>query len=262
MTRKSGFINIIKSVAFVMALSIVIASMGGCNTCSGNIDPTDYSKITNPVSTNPSENPTESTAIQLADNPINFAELKKLNSDLRAWIKIPGTVIDYPVAQSSNEDDDYYLHHNYLGNYEFAGTIYLQRHNFPTFTDRVTVLYGHNMLNGSMFAGLHDFEDKDFFDKNEFIYIYIKNHILTYRIFAAFDYDNRHILNSFNFKDDSVFEQYLYDCQHPHSTNAVVRDGVDLGLDDRLLVLSTCTNYNSSLRFLVMGVLVDDQLTK
>lgn len=203
-----------------------------------------------------------STEEVLPANPINFDELQSINSDLYAWIKIPGTVIDYPVAQSSNEDDNYYLHHNYMGNYEFAGTIYSQRHNSKYFVERVTVLYGHNMLNGSMFAGLHDFSDPEFFEENDTIYIYIPGHILTYRIFAAYDYDDRHIMNSFNFTDDEVYGQYLEDALNPHSTNANVREGVELTVDDRIIVLSTCHDYNSSMRFLVQGVLVDDQRTQ
>lgn len=198
----------------------------------------------------------------LPQNPINFEELQNINSDLYAWIKIPGTVIDYPVAQSSNEDDNYYLHHNYMGNYEFAGTIYSQRHNTKYFVERVTVLYGHNMLDGSMFASLHDFSDPEFFEENDTLYIYIPGHILTYKIFAAYDYDDRHIMNSFKFYDDEVYEQYLKDCLNPHATNAMVREGVELSIEDRIITLSTCHDYNSSMRFLVQGVLVDDQRTR
>ncbi len=223
------------------------------------MDPTDYSLVVNP--TEPASS-AEATTEALPENPINFEELKNLNKDLYAWIRIPGTVIDYPVAQSSNSDDNYYLHHNYLGNYEFAGTIYSQRHNTRYFIDRVTVLYGHNMLNGSMFAELHKFTDPEFFEENQYIYIYTEGHILTYRIFAAYDYDDRHILNSFEFSDNEVYEQYLNDCLNPHSANAIVREGTKLTTDDRIITLSTCTNYNSNLRFLVQGVLTNDQRTQ
>ena len=198
----------------------------------------------------------------LPQNPINFEELLKINTDLYAWIKIPETVIDYPVAQSSVDDDNFYLHRDYRGNYDFAGTIYSQRHNSKYFVERVTVLYGHNMLDGSMFAQLHKFSDPEFFEKNDTLYVYTPGHILTYKIFAAFDYDDRHILNSFNFYDDEVYEQYLEDCLNPHSANANVREGVTLTKDDKILVLSTCHDYISSQRFLVQGVLVDDQRTQ
>ncbi len=249
-------------ICFVLMCATLISCLSGCS-CTGNrVDPTDYSLVVNPTTTE-SETQAETTTEEvLPENPINFEELKKLNKDLYAWIRIPGTVIDYPVAQSSNSDDNYYLHHNYLGNYEFAGTIYSQRHNTKYFVDRVTVLYGHNMLDGSMFAALHKFTDPEFFEENQYIYIYTEGHILTYQIFAVYDYDDRHILNSFEFSDNEVYEQYLKDCLNPHAANAIVREGVELTTDDRIITLSTCTNYNSNLRFLVQGVLTNDQRTQ
>lgn len=261
----------ISIIALILICISLFSLMTGCNGCvGGKMDPEDYAKVTNPITTE-SETPTLSDNTQnitspteeiLVDNPINFEELTNLNPDLYAWIRIPGTVIDNPVAQSSNNDQNYYLHHNYLGNYEFAGTIYSQRHNTKYFIDRVTVLYGHNMLNGTMFAGLHKFSDEDFFNENEYIYIYIDGHILTYRVFAAYEYDDRHILNSFDFYKDEVYEQYLKDCLNPHSSNSIVREDTVLTKDDKILTLSTCTNYNSNNRFLVQGVLIKDEKTR
>ncbi len=249
-----------KIVALLLCCVTALSVFSGCNGCfGGKMDPDDYSSVTN--TTVPASSSAESTE-PLAVNPINFKELTGLNPELYAWIRIPGTAIDYPVAQSIDNDDNYYLHHNYLGNYEFAGTIYSQRHNTRYFIDRVTVLYGHNMLNGTMFADLHKFSDEDFFEENEYMYIYTDGHILTYRIFAAYEYDDRHILNSFEFHDDEVYSQYLKDCLNPHSSNSVVREGVELTTDDKIITLSTCTNYNSSMRYLVQGVLIKDERTQ
>ena len=252
-----------KITALILCCVAVISVFSGCNGCfGGKVDPDDYNTVVKPTETT-EPMATEATSDEpLAVNPINFKELTGMNPDLYAWIRIPNTAIDYPVAQSLSGDDNYYLHHNYLGNYEFAGTIYSQRHNTRYFIDRVTVLYGHNMLNGTMFANLHKFSDKDFFDKNEYIYIYLDKHILTYRIFAAYEYDDRHILNSFEFHDDDVYSQYLKDCLNPHSSNSNVREGVELTTDDKIITLSTCTNYNSSMRYLVQGVLIKDELTQ
>lgn len=265
MNKKKLFPILISALLIVCV--IIICFLSKCTGClgfnGGVVDPTDYSNVINTTAdTSVPDTTLDSTDEVLPENPVNFEELTSLNSDLYAWIRIPGTVIDYPVAQSSYEDDNYYLHHNYLGNYEFAGTIYSQRHNTKFFIDRVTVLYGHNMLNGSMFASLHNFSDPDFFEENQYIYIYTDGHILTYQIFAAYEYDNRHILNSFEFHDDEVYSQYLYDCLHPHSTNSIVREGVELDIEDRIITLSTCTNYNSNLRFLVQGVLISDEKTQ
>ncbi|MBR3972145.1 MAG: class B sortase [Ruminococcus sp.] len=259
-------IRIIALLLACIALVTTLCSCSGCDGCSGGeMDPEDYAKVTNVVTTAP-DNSTQPDTTQsnviLPQNPINFDELQKLNPDLYAWIRIPGTAIDNPVAQSSNDDDNYYLHHNYLGNYEFAGTIYSQRHNTKYFIDRVTVLYGHNMLNGTMFADLHKFSNEDFFEDNQTIYVYTDGHIFTYKIFAAYEYDDRHILNAFAFHEDEVYQQYLDDCLNPRYSNANVRDGVTLTTEDKIITLSTCTNYNSNRRYLVQGVLINDEKTQ
>jgi sortase B len=175
--------------------------------------------------------------------------------------QISTTIFEAYIVNDSN----YYI--SYLYASPSAGGMKLRSQgiiepNTKLFIDRVTILYGHNMLNGSMFAELHKFSDEEFFNNNEYIYIYTKGHILTYRIFFAGEYDDRHIINSFDFSDDKVYETYLHDALNPRFANTLVRDGVELTKDDKILILSTCTDYNSSLRFLVQGVLIDDQQTK
>ncbi len=130
-----------------------------------------------------------------------------MNPDIYSWIYIPDTNVNYPVAQSE-EEDNFYLDHDVYKNYSFPGTIYTQSCNSLSYNDRVTVLYGHNMLNGSMFATLYNFSDKTFFDEHPYFYIYTADRKLTYEVVSAFEYDSRHIMNSFDFKDDAVF-RYL-----------------------------------------------------
>ena len=79
--------------------------------------------------------------------------LQEINSDVYAWIRIPGTYVDYPVAQSK-VDDNYYLHRSIYKKYLFAGMIYTQSCNSLDFNDPVTVVYGHNMRSTTMFTSL------------------------------------------------------------------------------------------------------------
>ncbi len=194
------------------------------------------------------------------ENPVNLAELSAMNPDIYAWIYIPDTNVNYPVAQS-DEDDNFYLEHDVYKNYSFPGTIYSQACNSLSFNDRVTVLYGHNMLNGSMFATLHNFSDETFFNEHPYFYIYTADRKLTYEVVSAFEYDSRHIMNSFDFKDDAVFQEWLDEAKSPRSVNSNVRDSVNLSLDSKLVVLSTCLNYGDG-RYLVQGVLVNDEKTE
>ena len=205
------------------------------------------------------DGPTEQEV--LPDNPVDFTALQATNPDIYAWIHIPGTNIDGPVACSSpDKPDDFYLNHNIYGQYEFAGTLYSEKQNGTELSDRNTVIYGHNMLNGTMFRTLHYFEDKEFFDNTETFTIYTPGHILTYTVFAAYQYDNRHILNSFDFEDDAVWAEYLAYATNPKSMNVHTRDA-GVTVEDRIVTLSTCVGTNKSARYLVQGVLTDDQPT-
>lgn len=202
----------------------------------------------------------ETESVVYVQNPIDFAALQSDNPDVCAWITVPNTNVDYPILQSSKEDDDYYINHSADGKYTIDGAIYIQRLNGKYFTDRNTVVYGHNLRNGTMFRTLHNFRDKEFFDANEYFYIYTPGHILTYRIFSAYRYDNRHILNSFDFSDTAVYEEYLKFATNPVSMIKNVREGVEVTTDDKIVTLSTCIS-DPRYRYLVQGVQISDELT-
>lgn len=205
---------------------------------------------------------TTTTAVPLVDNPVDFATLQAQNSDVYAWLYVPGTEVDYPVLCASDQGDDFYLSHNINKQYEFAGCIYSEKQNGRVLAGRNTVMYGHNMLNGTMFATLHNFRDRAFFEENDTMYVYTPDRILTYTIFAAYDFDDRHLLNCFDLSDDAVWEEYVGIVNDPTARSGFKREGVTVTTDDQILTLSTCHAWNSSVRYLVQGVLTDVQYTK
>lgn len=224
-----------------------------------------YSKYTagsdNPV-------PIETTVADIEDteavkNPIDFATLQADNDEIYAWIKVPGTKVDYPLVQSKIDDNFYLKHSAYDKSYILSGAIFTQSANSLSFDDRVTVIYGHNSSNEKMFASLHRFESQEFFDKHDKFYIYTPTSRLTYKIVSAFKYDNRHIMNSFDFQDNGVFLDFLDLIQNPTSSNKNVRNDIDkqLTLDDNVVVLSTCIQGQHSSRLLVCGVLTKNEKT-
>ena len=93
-----------------------------------------------------------------SDDPYNveidFEGLKQINPDIMAWIKIPGTNIDYPILQNAEEDDDYYLNRTMEGQEGLPGSIYMEKYDTPDFTDPVSVIYGHTLHDGTMFSEL------------------------------------------------------------------------------------------------------------
>ncbi|MEE1031467.1 MAG: class B sortase [Ruminococcus sp.] len=192
------------------------------------------------------------------ENPIDFEELTAINTDIYAWIRIPNTKIDYPIAQRAG-DDGFYLKHDMYQQPRIAGCIYTEDCNSKDFTDPNTVIYGHNMKNLTMFQNLHLFSDEEFFQENPYVYIYTPDHVLVYKIFAAYIYDDRHIMNSFDFSDPEVYAQYLEDIFSVRSMDKHLREDVEVTCEDKIITLATCIGGKTESRYLVQAVLVKDE---
>ena len=188
--------------------------------------------------------------------PVDFAGMWEVNKDVYAWITVPGTVIDYPILQHAT-DNTYYLNYNIDGSYGYPGCIYTENMNSKDFTDNNTVIYGHNMKNGTMFAGLHKFEDRSFFEENTKVFIYTPEREYEYTIFAAYIYDDRHLLYSFDFANEEVYAAYLEDIQSMRSMNALIREDITVTAEDKIITLVTCIGNQPSKRLLVQAVLED-----
>ena len=188
--------------------------------------------------------------------PVKFEELQAVNPDIYAWITVPGTVIDYPILQHAS-DNTYYLMHNIDGSYGYPGCVYTENMNSKDFTDNNTVIYGHNMKNGSMFAQLHKFEDPDFFNENREVLIYLPDEVLHYTIFAAHIYDDRHLLYSFDFTDPEVYQKYLDSIFSTRDMSANIDKDVTVTADDQIITLVTCIGSQPNNRLLVQAVLTD-----
>lgn len=188
--------------------------------------------------------------------PVKFEELQAVNPDVYAWITVPGTDIDYPILQHAS-DNSYYLMHNIDGSYGYPGCIYTENLNSKDFTDNNTVIYGHNMKNGSMFAQLHKYEDPDFFDANREVLIYLPEEVLHYTVFAAYIYDDRHLLYSFDFADPDVYQKYLDSVFSTRNMSTNIDKNTTVTKDDQIITLVTCIGSQPNNRLLVQAVLTD-----
>lgn len=200
----------------------------------------------------------------LPDNRVDWSYYADVNTDIYAWLYLPGAGIDLPILQPSyDKDDDYYLRRDMSGNYSYSGIPFTQKANALDFSDSVTVVYGHNMLqSGVMFTDLLDFRDATFFEENEFFYIYQPQRVLTYRIVSAHVFSRRHILNTYELSTEEGLQEFLDDILSPHTMVANVREGVDVTTESHIVTLETCIDIGGErLRYLVNGVLVDDQPT-
>ena len=188
--------------------------------------------------------------------PVDFNFLLSQNEDIAGWIVVDGTKVDYPVLYDATEMR-IYLNHNYLRAYSPYGSIFMFSENSRDFTDFNTVLYGHNMVDGSMFATLHYFEDQEFFDQHRTIMVYTPDRVLTYEIFAAYRTDNLNILVKFPLDTPEDRQAYI-DQIYTHEVKAIFDRSIEVTPDDRIITLSTCI-ANPTYRYLVQGVLVSEQ---
>lgn len=188
----------------------------------------------------------------------DFEELRRTNADIYAWITIPGTQVDYPILQS--ETDNYYLEYNLDHSKGYPGCIYSNQCNSRDFLDYLTVLYGHNMKNGSMFGCLHEFEQEEFFEATREILVYTEDKRLTYEITAAVRFSDVYIparygVTTTEGRDDFVedVKNYAADSEISHLWEKADTTGDDA----RYLVLSTCVNGADEQRYLLVGRLTE-----
>ncbi len=188
----------------------------------------------------------------------DFDVLRGTNEDIYAWITVPGTQTDYPILQS--ETDDYYLDHNLDHTTGYPGCIYTNRCSSQDFSDELTVLYGHNMKDGSMFGDLHEFEEADFFEEHREILIETEEERLTYEIVAATTFSDMYLPAFYQVTSETDRDRFLADIKKyaESDTKAHLREHEAGG---KYVILSTCVKGKDELRYLVVGRLMEQPAT-
>lgn len=211
--------------------------------------PTDFT-----YGTEQPETPTEPEPEQDTSNIIKEYQLMyALNNDMIGWIEIPGTSIDYPVVQSPYQTN-FYLRRNFYKEKATCGTIYA-REKCDVFdpSDNVTI-YGHNMRNGTMFADLHKFEDKEFWEQNNLIYFDTIYEYHTYEIFAVFissaDLSKGFSYHIFDDAEDAAeYDEFVKTCKDM----ALYDTGITPQYGEKLITLSTCDKSIEDGRLVVVA---------
>ena len=142
---------------------------------------------------------------------VDWAGLKAVNSQVVGWIQIPGSQVNYPVYQTT--DNEYYLHTNAKGEWSIGGQIFMDYENNPNgLIDQQTILYGHHMRNGSMFQFIGALNDQSTFNKVETIWYVTPTQ--TYELEPVFTYhtdEDDDEVRQFNFTSVDEFRSYLKD---------------------------------------------------
>ncbi len=167
--------------------------------------------------------------------------------DAVGWLYIPDTAINYPIMQGG--DNDFYLHHAYDGSSLQAGSIFLDYRCENRFMNPVNIVYGHNMRNGSMFAGVLNFADPAFFENHR--YGWLATSETVYRI-DFFSCAKAHM-------DDELYDGSMpVDEWMSHLSDvSVVLENADFSGNDRFISLSTCSYEFENARTILTGKLVE-----
>lgn len=115
---------------------------------------------------------------------VDWESLLAVNPDIVGWIFAEGVDISYPVLQGS--DNEYYLKHTLEGDYNFAGSIFMDYQNEPDLSDCNTIIYGHNMKNGSMFGSLKKYSNEDAYAVDPYFWILTPDANYRYEIQSAY----------------------------------------------------------------------------
>lgn len=187
---------------------------------------------------------------------IDFAGLQAQNPDTAGWIVIPALKVSYPVVQG--EDNDYYLHHMFDRQEHKNGSIFIDCHNRPGFTDQNTIIYGHNMKDGSMFGTLDRYQEKRLYQEYPCFYIYVPGYVLVYRIFSCYVGKSGGSAYTYYFPEKEDFKEFLSKIQF----YGAYETGVEAKETDKIVTLSTCVNTDLNYRYLVHGKLEEKLVNK
>ena len=184
---------------------------------------------------------------------VDFDKLKSVNEDVVGWIYVDALPdISYPIVKG--KDNQTYLHQTYEKNYNFAGTIFVDYENSGDFSDCNTLVYGHNMKNGSMFGHLKKFRENDkLYKQDKYFWILTPERNYRYEIITAYTTGVNSDTYTLFKGPGEEFEKYLETIK---GYSEIQTDDTDLTIKDKIVTLSTCTG-NESTRFVVQGKRVD-----
>ncbi len=244
----------------LLAAAVVVLCMALCgrqepSTQTGEYGPSETTTTTaSPEQSPPSDQPPEAPYV----SPVDFASLQDINEDVYAWLEVPGADIHYPVVQSAI-DDGFYVDHDSDKKPNINGAVFSEKlYNTTDFTDRVTVLYGHNMKSGAMFGRLQTlYWSEEYLRENDDMTVYLPDRELHFEMFAALPYSRMHLLHYYCTEKERGFNLLIDDIYTSRQLNAVLLDDKRPAFGDQVLVLSTCLSGDNRYRYLVFGVCKD-----
>jgi len=181
------------------------------------------------------------------DFSIDWDALFAQNPDLVGWIRMSPTA-NYPIVKGT--DNSFYLKHGFDKSYNINGCIFMHYQNSKDWTDKNTIVYGHNMISGAMFGNNDYYKDISYAKEHPYFFIYTPDGMYTYKIFDTITAKDATDPYEINIDSEESFGEYL------EKMNQMKDYGLDtqVSTKDRIVTLSTCTSQGNK-RFIIQGVL-------
>lgn len=180
---------------------------------------------------------------------VDFAALGEINPDIVGWIYLPGSQINYPIVW---RDNAFYLDHLFTGEYNSGGCIFLDERCSGDFSDAHSILYGHHMKDGSMFAGILEFRDQGYYDSHLSAMLVTPEGNFWVHFFSGYVADTRESAWKLEFSGDA-YGAWLDEI----AEKSCFRAALVPTAEDRILTLSTCSYGFADARFVLHGVIVE-----
>ena len=198
---------------------------------------------------------TETEPFEFADekeqyvSPVSFEKLREINPDVVGWIYCENTEINYPIVQG--EDNSYYLTHLFDGTKNSSGSIFMEKENASDFSDDNTILYGHRMKNGSMFACLEKYKEQQYYAEHPEMMLYTPTAAYRIKLFAGYVVDGGTASFPINFGSDAEQQDFVEDSKERSTFYSEIAPKQD----EKLITLCTCTYEFENARYVVVGKL-------
>ena len=184
-------------------------------------------------------------------NEVDIISLKEDYPNIKAYIEVKGTNISYPIMQTNN--NEYYLNHLPNDEKNKMGSIYLDYRN-DNFKDDNTIIYGHNMNDGTMFSELENYKEQSYYEKHQTYTLYTQSDVLEIKIEAAYIADATKESLPINFSSIKEREKYL----NKVIESNILENKVNLNNEDKLITLVTCADIYDTSRLVLIGKVLNE----
>lgn len=195
--------------------------------------------------------PSPESPVEKKDRQVDFTTLQQMNNDVVAWIEAEDSIIDYPVVQG--DDNDYYLNHLFTKQKNKLGSLFVDYRTPGDFSKKNTIIYGHNMKDGSMFASLTRYREQIYYDDHSVMQLYTPDGSYSIELFAGIVADGDYEFVRMDFEDDNDFLLYIDELKG----DSTFQSEVKVTAQDRIISLVTCSYEFNNARYALFGKLVE-----